>query len=650
MKTENIPILCLYLNYKESKVQTVQNLIGSLLKQLIQLDKTGYISNDLRELYKSAKVKEAKPRLRKVKEILSAELAKYDRVFLVVDAFDETPHQIELMTEFNKLQLRKVSLMVTSRKVDSDLEALIADCDFCDRKDIKIYFHSEKCTGKDICLTCKGISPWRQRPNELYEHRYENDRVELDVYIPDDDLQQDLQQYIIWEMRKELDDYGEEPWSEDEYMSRRGETRLGRKLSNDPELYRRIPSKIVGKATGRLLYTKLYIDSVKAQHTLRDIRETLDGFPKEMDEVYKQALKRIQEQAESIDGDLGRKVLSCVACAHRPLSLAELSHLLAITLGETDHDDEREYDREDVLSCTAGLVTIGGDMKTVRLVHQSLQEYLDRKSDEWFPHAEVDMAQACLTYLNYSSFSEPSSDAEFDTKLAQYPFIAYASQYWGLHVRNASMDNGIREKAVQFMNQPGRIAAYIQAAFATDRGSTLWDVRKGVGPLHVCAWFGLSHLISSLDIEDLALEINAQEPTYGQTPLHYACRAGHFDVVGELLDLGVNVNMISGRGRTALFEAVLQNHFGVVELLLTKRRDLDINAVHAKDYNRTALMLAADRHSPNLDIDDHLNIVERLLGHPDIDVNRQVTNLCLISPEIVADYSHRIRMGIPPYP
>ena len=123
------------------------------------------------------------------------------------------------------------------------------------------------------------------------------------------------------------------------------------------------------------------------------------------------------------------------------------------------------------------------------------------------------------------------------------------------------------------------------------------------------------------------------EPKYGQTPLMYACRKGHVDIVRHLLSLGASQQLSSARGRTAPFEAIaghpvtsnsvplkrISNHYKVVKLLVCAfSEDLDINVVHSQDFNRTALMLAARSGL--------VDLVEILLQHPEINVNLQDIN------------------------
>ncbi len=611
---QDTPVLCLYLDYRESELQTLNRLLGSLLKQLIRLGDPDSLPAELRGLYRKAKKRNAKPRLDDIRKILQAKLGTYNRAFIVVDAFDESSHSVryELLHELRMLQSEKISLLITSRIIEGKLIGDVIDCDMCSGKDIKIYFSCNRCYPKlDLCQNCKGKNPCKDPSHELVEPYTD---LEIEIRIPDTVLKQ----YVETEMKKEAG-YGLRHWENRRHTSRPGSTTLGRNLEKDAVLWDRIPAVIVEKSRGRFLFAKLYMESLKkTNHTLAQIKETLRNFPDKLDELYERNMQRIWDQGD--DRDLAFKVFSRVVFARRPLSLPELQQALVVERGDRDFDEEACVDKESILSSTAGLIKIdGGHNPAVRLFQTTLLEYLKTPavSKKWFPHVEVEMASACLTYLNFDVFSKPMNlreeHEEFEAKIEQYPLIAYASQYWGDHVRDAGPDSYIQDEAVRLVNDPNRMAAYIQVAWYTDKGSARsWDVRKGVDGLHACAWFGLSSIIPALGHIDQ--EVDVREVTYGQTPLMYACRAGHVEVVRQLLGYGASLEIVSLRGRTPLFEAIKQGHEEVVRLLLSTK-GLDVNAVVSERSKWTALMLAADLQ--------HFDIVERLLKQPNIKVNEQ---------------------------
>ena len=77
-KDRNVPILCIYLNYKESTVQTLDNLITSLLKQLLQHPNAEFKSSEAKRLFSGAE-NESRPTLEDFFEAFRAELWHLDR-------------------------------------------------------------------------------------------------------------------------------------------------------------------------------------------------------------------------------------------------------------------------------------------------------------------------------------------------------------------------------------------------------------------------------------------------------------------------------------------------------------------------------------------------------------------------------------------
>lgn len=64
-----------------------------------------------------------------------------------------------------------------------------------------------------------------------------------------------------------------------------------------------------------------------------------------------------------------------------------------------------------------------------------------------------------------------------------------------------------------------------------------------------------------------------QQNHRGDTPLHYACRAGHVDAVAALIDLKVELNHRGAHGATALLLAMVHHQYEVVKLLVMAGAD-----------------------------------------------------------------------------
>lgn len=602
----------MYLDYRESELQTHNRLLGSLLRQLIKLGGSSSVSAELKTLYNKARKRSSNPRKADILQLLRTQVSNYNRVYIVVDALDECPFGLELLDDMRNIHSEKICLMVTSRTNENKIIGDAIECDICHNY-TRIYFWCFQCLEKtDICQNCIGKNPCKDPSHALVEPYSD---VEMEIRIPGSVLRQ----FTESELEREAG-YGSQHWDQRRYTSRPGSTTLGRILEKNPELKKRIPAVIVEKSHGRFIFAKLYMKSLtKPNLTIAQIKKILKDFPDQLDELYETNLQRMNQEE---DRELAFLVFSRVVFARRPLTLRELQHALVLEPGQRDFDDESCNEKETILSSTIGLVKIdGGRNPTVRLFSSTLLEYLKKPEviKKWFQNAELEMASACLTYLNFSVFSKPMNlrdeHDEFEAKLERYPFIAYASQSWGDHVRSAGPDSSIKDDTVRLVNDHDRMAAYIQVAWYTDRGSaSSWDVRKGIDGLHACAWFGLSSIIPAL--ERINQNVDVREATYRQTPLMYACRAGHSEVVRQLLDLGASVKAISARGRTPLFEAIEHGHDEVVDLLLSNR-DIDLNLIPEK-IQYTALMLAVEL--------GHSAIVEVLLKRAEINVNEQDPN------------------------
>lgn len=77
-KNQNVPVLCIYLNYKESIFQTLDNLISSLLKQLLQHPNAELQSPEAKRLFLGVG-NESRPTLEQFYEAFRAEIRYFER-------------------------------------------------------------------------------------------------------------------------------------------------------------------------------------------------------------------------------------------------------------------------------------------------------------------------------------------------------------------------------------------------------------------------------------------------------------------------------------------------------------------------------------------------------------------------------------------
>lgn len=196
------------------------------------------------------------------------------------------------------------------------------------------------------------------------------------------------------------------------------------------------------------------------------MRKALTSLPKELDETYDSAMERIRSQdTESVR--VAERALAWITNARRPFYVEELQHALAIQPDEvctthdswvflcpypeeamltpnhaqTSFDEEAIYAEDDLVSLCAGLVTIDRESHVIRMVHYTAQDYFERVRNEMFPTIQVEIAKACINYLQLDDFeSDEYTDGnnyiEVSDKLhSRYPFLDYAGKQWGFHAR-----------------------------------------------------------------------------------------------------------------------------------------------------------------------------------------------------------------------
>jgi len=297
--------------------------------------------------------------------------------------------------------------------------------------------------------------------------------------------------------------------------------------------------------------------------------------------------------------------LMWVSHAERPLRAGELCHALAVQLGSADFDVENIPSISTVVTCCQGLITVDKEGSTVRLIHFTLQEYLSTHPDILSnPHSV--MAEICLTYLSSQPlkvlWNSPSPHA------ANTPFLGYCSVYWGVHAKRELSDYG-RSLALELLKEDyGPISTKLLLEQSKGSYTMYFDTCSPFSGLHCASFFGIVEIVGGL-IEMECHDINGRDFS-GGTPLTWAARSGHEEVVKVLLGRGeVDPDKPDNDGRTPLSIAVMNE--GVVKILLGRE---EVNPDKPDNGGRTPLSHAAGR--------GHESVVGVLLGREEVSPDR----------------------------
>jgi Cdc6-like AAA superfamily ATPase len=132
----DIGVAYIYCSYQPQQVQKPEDLLSSLLKQLVQ--NQPIISSDVKDFYKCHGSKGSRPSFAEIAKVLHVTVRLYSRVFIILDALDEyyvsnnDGHRM-LLSEIFKLQDQvQANLLTTSRPVAE----IISQFDRCVSKEI----------------------------------------------------------------------------------------------------------------------------------------------------------------------------------------------------------------------------------------------------------------------------------------------------------------------------------------------------------------------------------------------------------------------------------------------------------------------------------------------------------------------------------
>jgi Cdc6-like AAA superfamily ATPase len=141
----NVGIAYIYCNFRRQQEQKPEDLLASLLKQLIQEKHS--MPEIMKDLYKRHKKKRTRPSVEEVSKVLYSVVADFSKTFIIIDALDECQvtngSRMKLLSEILYLQTKiGVSLFATSRyipEITKNLEGCVSLEIIASDKDVQRY-------------------------------------------------------------------------------------------------------------------------------------------------------------------------------------------------------------------------------------------------------------------------------------------------------------------------------------------------------------------------------------------------------------------------------------------------------------------------------------------------------------------------------
>lgn len=338
----------------------------------------------------------------------------------------------------------------------------------------------------------------------------------------------------------------------------------------------------------------LHIGTVLEQRSKRDRRDALETLSHSLEKAFENTIDRILHQSKPLVSQ-ARKLLTWIHLAERPLMVDELLEALAIREGDNELDRSGLLGRATLLDCCLGLATIDTETSTVRLVHFSLREYLEKK-DEILGQQIVDghtlIARTCLTCLMFYSVTEDispqsttdsedeesmivnmssqcTSDSEGEKDMTadispqsttdsegkerepgasgpSYTFLNYAACQWGCHLQKSGQREDsavVLARKYLCMNTGKRywsqrhLYDHLKNVYNHMSARRLFDA--SFSKLHIAAYFGIHYVLAGLEFE--APEVNSKDSD-GWTPLSWAIERMNLEFIQWLLGKDAEMN------------------------------------------------------------------------------------------------------------
>ena len=503
-------------------MQTPENVLGALIKQIVR--GLGAIPDEIDVAFRKAKGQIGGRGLRvpEALSLLKAALAPLDRTFICIDALDE-------------LLVKHLPTLLSS-----------------------LHDISQSCPAVRILFT--------GRPHI---------GVEIKKYFPGDawflqmnGTRQDIMRYVEMML-----DYDPNP----EAMNAGLRAEIMNQVSgtiSDVYAAATFRSRLEGSLiiAPRFLLVSLKIAAILDQTTIHDRREQLKRMTsgRGLNDVYGVTLDRIKGQSVG-KSKFGMAALMWISRSKTPMSPGELCHALGVQIGSANPNLDSIPSMQTLLASCLGLVTLDGEESKVRLVHFSLQEYLNG-SPEIFQNPYAVMAEICLTYLNFDCIRKLPPIP--DSAPHKYPFLCHASYYWGHYARHETTD-GVKSLALQLLDG---FDSHVSASLLLRH--SLWQLAwsrtgfTGFTGLHCVAYLGVVKIAEALlDMRDW--DVDGADP-WGRTPLIWASINGHEGIIRLLLEK-TRASLDTGDtkdGQTPFSWAAKYGNEGVAKLLL-ERAEVD---------------------------------------------------------------------------
>ena len=207
-----------------------------------------------------------------------------------------------------------------------------------------------------------------------------------------------------------------------------------RSIRGSIDLKRQIADGILYRAEGNFLWVHLVLEEISSCHTEQAMRRTLEDIPAGMGALYQRMELAIAKNPRQADRILAKALLDWTICAHRSLTLKELSQALMPEFPEF-------LDLESTIQDVCAQFVVVDPRSHVVMVHQTARDYLTKTPGLQFSinlkESHGELFAKTILFLLQPSLRTKLGRSQHTIRITE-PFLLYATTSWTYHLRQAT--------------------------------------------------------------------------------------------------------------------------------------------------------------------------------------------------------------------
>ncbi|KAK2136091.1 ankyrin repeat-containing domain protein, partial [Fusarium oxysporum II5] len=288
--------------------------------------------------------------------------------------------------------------------------------------------------------------------------------------------------------------------------------------------------------SGMFLLAKLHLHDLSNQGTLTDIKEALKQLPASSSRAFESSIRRILSSDNTFETELAKHVFTWTVNAKVGLTVDQVRDSFAIQKSQGNQYQDSRPPTDAILSSCAGLIVEDHETKTLRLVHESLKNHLQRH-EVFYKHPDLTIAKICLTSLLLKGSGPLHS-----------PLLVYSATYWCSHICKP-FDSELQKLVKRFLSDNVSLTRAFRLIPGVSGGNF-----DGMTGLHAAVYFNrltwIKRLLKS------GIDINSR-CSNGQTALHWAAIHGRHKLLTYLVQKSADTNIQDKSGDTALHKLLM---------------------------------------------------------------------------------------------